>query len=173
MLRSIPVLNAQVLFFHFASLISATPLHLIPATHLNLVTSSTATLPFVNATFVVDNTCFEHRSNLYPAKYLDCVAAIDNMSRGKATQPCTFSRGRPADVKLPKNFSSGSCLVTLDMVYDDQIDTVTFSDIRDRALALAFQCTRNPIHDNGGVAPVGPMEILYITIIGLELTSVS
>ena len=87
------------------------------------------------------------------------------MSTGSDTLTYTFGRGR-ATYKLPKTFHSGTCSVTLDMVYDDQRERLTLAVVQDVALRLALRCATGPIFNLGGVAAVSPKKLLHVTIIG-------
>lgn len=89
-----------------------------------------------------------------------------DMNTGSDTQIYTFGRGSPVTYKLPKTFYSGTCSVTLDMVYDDQRERLTMPVIQDVALRLALRCATGPTFNLGGVAAVSSKNLLHVTIIG-------
>ena len=83
-------------------------------------------------------------------------------------QDYSFGRGDDATYKLPRTFYRGTCLINLDMIYDDQTDSLTLREVREAALDLARQCTNGHVFNVGGSKAVEPRKVLYITILGLE-----
>ena len=118
--------------------------------------------------------CFMPRPDRIPTIYLDCHAALDELetSRG-GRRSYIFGRGDRATYKLPKTFHSGTCALTLDMVYDDQTARLTFREIANTASNLIVRCTTGAIFKYGGSIAVGPSNVLYITVIGTAVSSTS
>ena len=160
------MLSAHALLYTLITSIFATPLILSPPTLLNLPSSNPTTLSLVNTTLHADFHCFEERSDRRPTDYQDCENAITEMHRSTDHRRYTFGRGSSATYKLPRTFQSGTCVITLDMVYDEQNDKLTFAEVREAALALALRCTSGPVFNVGGVKAVEPKKVLYITILG-------
>ena len=164
MLLTIQAVSAQILLFSLVSLILATPLHLDLPILINL--NSTILSP-VNTAPLNYDPCFEPRSDLFPTNYVDCHAAIREMFRtSDMGRYYTFGRGDGATYKLPKTFSSGSCIVNLDMIYDEQTDRLTIPEVRQAALDLAAQCTTGTDFNLGGIEAVKPRNVLCVTIFG-------
>ena len=81
----------------------------------------------------------------------------------------TFGRGpRSSGVtyRLPKTFHVRTCVLTLDMVHEDQRDRLSFFQVRETALNLAVQCTNGVYFRVGGIQAVEPRNVLFITIFG-------
>ena len=168
-MRSIlALLSAQALFLNLVPPIFAVPLelHLPPLLHSAALNSTT--LPLVNTTNPGPSACFEPLPGRLPANYEDCVAAISSMRNIRDTRIYTFGRGSRATYTLPRNFHRGTCLLTLDMVYEEQTDRMSFSDIRQAALLLALRCTGTPSFRWGGIRAVPPNNILWITMLGVD-----
>lgn len=87
---------------------------------------------------------------------------------GSDTRIYTFGRGSGVNYKLPKSFESGTCSVTLDMIYDDDRDMLTLPVVQDIANTLALRCATGPVFNLGGIAAVGPANVLYITMMGIK-----
>ena len=68
--------------------------------------------------------------------------------------------------RLPKTFRVRTCIITLDMVYEEQQDRLSFFAIREAALDLAVQCTSGPVFEVGGIQSVEPRHLLFITMFG-------
>ena len=114
------------------------------------------------------------RSDRHPTTYRDCQAALDEMEAGqRGRRSYLFGRGDRATYKLPKTFISGTCALTLDMVYDDQIARLTVLEIGNTAHDIIARCTTGAVFNVGGSAAVGPSNVLYITILGVALSSTS
>ena len=160
------MLSAYALLFNLITSIFATPLLLSPPTLFNLPSLNPTTLSSVNTTLHDDFHCFEQRSDRRPTDYQDCENAITEMHRSTDHRRYIFGRGRSATYKLPRTFQSGTCVINLDMVYDEDNDKLTFLEVRGAALALALRCTSGPIFRVGGVKAVEPKKVLYITILG-------
>ena len=84
-----------------------------------------------------------------------------------------FGRGERATYKLPKMFRSGTCVLNLDMVYEDQVDRLSLIQVREAALDLALRCTSGHLFNSGGILAVEPNNILYITIFGTTRMAIS
>ncbi|KAF6227480.1 hypothetical protein HO133_008924 [Letharia lupina] len=167
------VLSAQILLFYLAPVILASPLQPHLPTLFNSVTLNPPTLSIINTTFLDDNPCLYPSPVRLPTTYHDCAAAAMQITKGSVMEHYTFGRGRHATYKLPKTFHSGTCVVNLDMVYDDQEDTMTLLEIQGAAFALAIQCTAGAVFNLGGIEAVGPKKQLYVTIVGVMAQSTS
>lgn len=173
MLPILAVLSAQILIFQLAPSILANPLQRnLPALIDSALLNST-TLPIVNPSLFDRDPCFFPRSDRPPTNYPDCALAAVRMHAGTDTGVYTFGRGSRATYKLPKTFFSGTCVVNLDMVYDDQLDRLTFETIRETVLTLALRCTAGTVFNRGGVAAVGPKNVLHVTILGSQAEGTS
>ncbi len=110
--------------------------------------------------------CFEPKPDRLPARYQDCESAAMKMHSVADTRRYIFGRGSFATYKLPRTFSHGTCVVNLDMVYEEETDILTFVEVRSAVLLLARSCTLGPVFHVGGVAAVGPANALFVTIFG-------
>ena len=161
------------MFMYLATSTFATPLQLEgPNPILQLVPLNSSNLRTIDSPSV--SPCFMPRPDRLPAIYLDCHAALDEMEtsrRGRTSY--IFGRGDRVTYKLPKTFHSGTCVLTLDMVYDDQTARLTIRDVANTASNLIVRCTTGAIFKYGGSIAVGPSNVLYITIIGTAVSSTS
>lgn len=175
MLPILAVLSTQIVFFHLAPSIFATPLQPGLPTLFNSALLNASTLQTIN-TALPDNEhpCFHPGSDRLPTNYLDCTSAsLEILKGGRDTRLYTFGRGGRATYKLPKTFFSGTCVINLDMVYDEQTDKMTLLEVQQAALGLALRCTTSTVYKMGGVAAVGPRNVLYVTIIGVAARDTS
>ena len=168
MLPILAVLGTQILIFQLAPSILANPLQLNLPTLIDSALLNSTTLPTVNTTILDGETCFHPRSDRHPTNYPDCAMAAIDMHKGSDMRVYTFGRGRRATYKLPRTFFGGTCVVNLDMVYDDQSDRLTFEVVRETIFTLALRCTTGPVFKQGGSVAVGPKNVLHVTIIGRE-----
>lgn len=90
------------------------------------------------------------------------------MDKGRDMRSYIFGRDSTATFQLPKTYYSGTCVLNLDMVYDDQMDRLFILEIMEAAFALALRCATGTEFNRGGVAIVGLKKVLHITIIGTE-----
>lgn len=163
MLSGLAALGAQTLLLHLAQSTFATPLQLYTPTLIHPAFSNSTALPTNSF-----HSCFDPQPGRLTAKYRDCETATLEINKGKDKQRYIFGRGSLATYKLPKTFSSGTCVVNLDMVYNDQMDSLTILEIQEAAFDLALRCATGTTFNQGGVAAVGPSEVLYITILGTK-----
>lgn len=167
MLPILAVLTTQILLFHLAPSIFATPLHLDLSILFNSALLNSTSLPIINTTSPNDvHLCFDPRPDRLPTRYSDCESAVSEINTGTDMRLYTFGRGSRATYKLPRTFHSGTCVINLDMVYDDQTDKLTLPEVQQAALALALRCATGTVFNTGGVTAVGGRKVLQITIIG-------
>ena len=172
MLRTLTALSAQLLILCLLSSIHAFPFQPNAPTSLSLVTLN-STILSSSSPIVNEHPCFGDQDHRPPTNLNDCSQAISAIHRSTDSRRYTFSRGRQAQYPLPKSYSSGTCQITLDMIYDEQVDRLTFPQIQHAALILATRCTDGPIYRAGGVGSVGPDHVMYITILGMKALDVS
>ena len=93
------------------------------------------------------------------------------MHHGSDMRVYTFGRGpRSSGVtyRLPKTFRVRTCVLTLDMVYEDQKERLSFFQVHEAALNLAQQCTTGIWFHFGGILAVEPNNVLFITMFGVN-----
>ena len=170
MLPIVAVLSTQIIFFHLAPSIFATPLQPGLPTLFNSALRNASTLQITNPAFPNNEySCFNPEPGHLPTNILDCQSASFEILKGRrVTWDYTFSRGDRGNFKLPAFFRSGTCLISLDMLYDDQMDRLTVLEVQETALNLALRCTNSPDFKTGGIVAMGPKNVLYITIIGVQ-----
>ena len=163
------------MFMFLANSIFATPLQLErPNSILQLVPLNSTNLPTIDSSSLNEDPCFIPRFDRLPTTYGDCVAALDEMKGGRSgSTSFLFGRGDLVTYKLPRTFFSGTCALNLDMVYDDQTARLTILQVGNAALNVIRRCTSGPVFNRGGSIVVGPSNVLYVTIIGVEKSSTS
>ena len=165
----IAVLSAQLVVLSHLSSTFANPLQYNLPTLLTPEPQNSTILPLHNMTAHNESPCFSPSTERLPVDYPDCEAAVNEMHKGSDMRVYTFGRGpRSTGVtyRLPKTFRVRSCVLTLDMVYEDQMDRLSFFQVREVALNLALQCTMGLYFKVGGVQSVEPRNVLFITIFG-------
>lgn len=161
------LLSTEILLFNLAPFIFASSLHLDLPTLSNSALQNASTLQIINTTFSNhESPCFDPAPARLPITYSDCISASLKLLLKGADIQYTFGRGGRVTYKLPKTFFSGTCVINLDMVFDEQTDKLTLLEVQQAALDLARRCTTGTDFRTGGVAAVGPKNVLYITIIG-------
>ena len=168
MLPALAMAGAQILLLEFAQTILASPLQLNLPTLLDSALLNPINPPIINMSSLGEALCFDPSPSHIPTNYRDCALAASEIARASDTRIYTFGRGSGDGItyKLPKTFESGTCSITLDMVYDDQRDRLTLATIQDAARRLALVCTTGPVFTVGGLSAVGPTRVLYVTILG-------
>ena len=166
MLPTLVLLSAQIILLQLAPATLATPLQLDLPILFDSTLLNTTILPTVNTIVHEEYSCFNPVPDRLPTNYADCTMAAIEMHKGTEKRFYIFGRGIYATYQLPKTFFSGTCVLTLDMVYDDQLDSLTFDVIRDTIFGLALRCATGPVFDSGGIAAVGPRNVLHVTIFG-------
>ena len=129
-------------------------------------------LPHLNMTALDESPCFFPSPERLPPRYQDCEAAVDEIHTGDM-RIYTFGRGPGVTYQLPKTFHVLTCVITLDMVYEDQRDRLSIMQVREAALDLAVQCTNGYYFKVGGVLSVEPKNVLFITIFGAPSRGIS
>ncbi|KAL8964855.1 MAG: hypothetical protein Q9197_006776 [Variospora fuerteventurae] len=108
------------------------------------------------------------RPQPHPTIYKDCFDVIrDMVGHDKTHAPTLFSRKPDLGFKLPYSWKSRSCLLRLDMHSDDDEDSVPFFKIAVEAGVVNAACVAHPPH-LGGTLPVGPKQVMNVSIYGLE-----
>lgn len=165
----IAVLSAQLVVLSHLPSTFANPLQYNLPTLLTPEPQNSTMLPLLNMTAHNESPCFLPSVERLPVNYQDCEAAVDEMHHGSDMRVYTFGRGpRSSGVtyRLPKTFCVGTCVLTLDMVYEEQMDRLSFFQVNEVALNLALQCTNGHYFNVGGVESVEPRNVLFITIFG-------
>lgn len=165
------------LFLTLTSCILASPLQRASPFLLSTAINNSTSLSVVNVTSpdVGPENCFEPNPNYLPTNYRDCESAMLQLNPHGTVSELIFSRMSLANgYKLPRFFRSGTCVLYLDMVYDDDFDTMTLGDVATIASQLALQCTVT-VSSNalGGVARVGPKQLMCVELMGTRERTVS
>ena len=124
----------------------------------------------LNATVTTEN-CFDKSlaSRLFPAQHTDCANAVKNIlhvaKRNFAFY--TFARdGRPA-FKLPWTARHGTCIVSLDVVGDEDREYMTPWKVYAAAMGLANVCV-NGQNVLGGKLAFEPNNVLVLMVFGRQ-----
>ena len=106
----------------------------------------------------------------------DCEAALDSWVRGESLiQPRTFGRSPSGiyDVLLPLEKVSGSCLFYMNMINEDDEDTLTLAEIYAELLGpdgLMKNCLgQKRLPAIGGRMSLGPKGVLKVMITGAAM----
>ena len=168
------LVRTQIFMFLAISAL-ATPLQLErPDPILQLVPLNFSNPQTINSSSLNEGPCFMPRGDRFPAASYDCYAALSELIAGhRGRTSYIFGRGDGVTYKLPKSFYSGTCTLTLDMVYDDQTATLTVSEVADTAYDLIELCTTGRVFKYGGSIAVRPSNVLYVTIVGARVSSTS
>ena len=113
--------------------------------------------------------CFLPEVGRVPPRYEDCETAVFEMDSDiplTSAQPVIFSRRSDAVFKLPKAYSSGTCVLYLDMVDDEAQDAVPTGDVLLGGIYLATKCAGANEPRLGGVISVGSRNLLHMVIFG-------
>ncbi|CAF9915278.1 MAG: hypothetical protein HETSPECPRED_002348 [Heterodermia speciosa] len=134
-------------------------------------------IPLVLFALIITVTCDDKiscwgggpRSKLRPTTFKACRAVIKWLgSHDKEQGPITFSRRPGVGYRVPDQWLSGNCVVSIDMHSDDDVDTLSFREIAVEAYTIALGCVISPPH-LGGDGHVGPKGVMNVTILGVDL----
>ena len=150
-----------VSFTHTVPIEPITPKTLEPS----LLTTNASSLMLFSAFQCFDPT-FPPPALSYPIRYPGCLDAADEilLSRRKNV-PLTFSRSENADIQLPWRIHGGNCLMSLDVLNNDDEEVMSIQDANEIATALCRVCVRG-YYRYGGTTPVGPRRVVHISVYG-------
>lgn len=127
-------------------------------------------IPVVNTTNVSDPyECFSlppHGQELYPTNLRDCVnAAQDLIQNREPYRLVAFARNARAGYRLPKVVRDGTCVISVDVLDDDDTDILTPWHVYTTAVNFAQRCTQRP-YILGGRMTVAPKRVVNIVMFG-------
>lgn len=106
------------------------------------------------------------RSGLYPAREQDCLnAAKELFFSADAFRPVTFARRKKVGSRLPKVFRNGTCVISIDVMNDDDSDFFKPWLVYNTARELAHRCTQGAFRF-GGRTMTGPKMVVDILVFG-------
>lgn len=158
----------------FVSSTFATPLQLATASLLpaSSIDSTSAPALTVSNGFKCFDPSFPPPGPLYRIQYSGCVDAADRMlTNVRGDVPLLFSRSEKADIQLPWRARSGNCMMTLNVLNEDEEDIMYIRNAYEVALTLCRMCVGG-YYRYGGETPVGPREVVYISVYGTTPTAV-
>ena len=134
----------------------------------NTFSSDTPSLSIVN---VETDDCFNptasHRE-LYPVRFYDCNRALHELYNFQNPfRRVTFARRYNVAFKLPRVFRDGSCVISIDVVNDEDRDKFKPIEAYYKARGLAFRCTEGPVRF-GGRAKAGPLKVVNVMVSGRQ-----
>ena len=101
-----------------------------------------------------------------PIHYSECIQAANRMLLNvRRDVPLIFSRKEDADIQLPWRLRSGNCLMSLDVLREDDEDIMCVRDAHESALTLCRMCVGG-YYRHGGSTPVGRRGVVYISVYG-------
>ena len=116
-----------------------------------------------------DEDCFNAAADprLIPAQVNDCYqAALLFRQKGSLTRPLVFTRKPTRSVfPLPQVLRAGTCVISVDVVNDDDEDEFTLEVANNGALGIAMDCVWGSSHV-GGKKFVGPKKVVYVMVFG-------
>ena len=120
--------------------------------------------------------CFEPRAGRSPIDERDCHLAAHEMNKDFDSYPdyIIFGRQPSAQLKLPKSYHAGSCMIYLDMVLDEDQDSIPSIEVTDDTVSLIGECVGGPDWPPdkphlAGVIGVGKRQLLYVVVQGRDL----
>jgi len=157
------------LVFTLLSSINASPMQLASPILLGTSLNNNTNLSVFNSTTlqIGPENCFEPKPGRIVTNYRDCEQAAIQFNPESIVAQLIFSRGPSAQYKLPRSFRAGTCVMYLDMPFDEDYDTLTLPDIALVAGKLAMECTaQGSSNAFGGIAAVGPKKLLHVEFFG-------
>lgn len=114
--------------------------------------------------------CFDPslEPRLQPASFQDCLEAVKGVLQGveRPERRVYFARTGRATYKLPVNFRSATCVISLDVTNDDDRDQFQPIIVYDVAMMLISQCVESPYYRLGGKRTVGPKSLVNLMVFG-------
>ncbi|KAI4180001.1 MAG: hypothetical protein L6R41_007521 [Letrouitia leprolyta] len=108
-----------------------------------------------------------HGIRLKPIHYTDCIEAAERVTwGGKAGAPMQFSRNSKIGMEVPEHWSYGNCVIRIDMKNPDDVDTFPLNDVANAASLIAQRCSRSGTPGLGGLAAIGPKQVVVIFVFG-------
>jgi hypothetical protein len=130
----------------------------------------------LEAVFIVNSTsiseyddCFDPpapRTGLYPTNLEDCSNAAQGLIQDREPfRPIIFARKGIAGYRLPKVVRNGTCVISIDVLNDNDKDTFTLWKAYTAAIDIARRCTQGP-YTLGGRTTVGPKNVVNVVVFG-------
>ena len=160
------------LIFLIPNPIVASPLQLASPVLIGTSLNNSTSLTILNSTVLQTNSakCFGAQDVDLPVKNRHCKSAAMQLNYDHHTRPYIFSRSPEAQYRLPRFFQSDECAMYLDMISEDDFDTMTLPDIEAVADSLISQCVvAGHAYQFGGLATVGPKHLLHVMFYGREV----
>ncbi|KAL6716026.1 hypothetical protein ACLMJK_006988 [Lecanora helva] len=115
-------------------------------------------------------TCWQQQPpghhQLWPTIFRDCKASIAQIPlSGSGRKPLVFSHNPDIGFEVPHSWQSGNCVVEIDVVEDDVVETTSFENVVEEATRLAKSCVIAKPH-LGGKVYVGKEGGLQIWVFG-------
>lgn len=118
-----------------------------------------------------DSDCFNPaipREGLYPARTEDCFnAAKDLFAVRDPFRAITFARRPRVGFQLPKVFRSGTCVISIDVMNDDDKDVFKPWLVYITAREIASRCTEGAFRF-GGRTMTGPKMVVDVLVFGRD-----
>ena len=113
--------------------------------------------------------CFDQptpRRGLHPAKVLDCYNALNELFSLKyAFRPTTFARRPEVGFRLPRVVRNGTCVISIDVLDDDDADTFEPLIVYTTASEITLRCTQGDFR-LGGRTLTGPRGVVDVLVFG-------
>lgn len=131
--------------------------------------NSTTSLSNLSASNDEYDDCFDPRASrrgLYPTNIRDCFnAARYIVQHIEPFRPVSFARRQGVGFKLPRVVRSKTCVISIDVMQDDEEDVFVPLLVFSAATDLASRCTQG-MFDLGGRTTVGPRKVVNVVILG-------
>ena len=133
------------------------------------ITTAAAATPIIRTGIP---TCWEDHTRFTPVTFRDCVSVINReiIKDHDPNKPLKFSKDPSVhpDIQLPKYWvrDGVNCGIAVDLASESEgYDVTTLRDIKDAALAIAYECVIKPPHA-GGFVELGRHRKLGVLISG-------
>ena len=143
----------------------------IQSNSLNLSNTSFSHAPVLNdlPKNEEDDICFNPatpRAGLYPAKQEDCLNAVKELFDIRDPfRPITLTRNYGVGFKLPEVVQNGSCVISIDVMNDEDSDYFEPYLVYSTAGEMALRCTQDGFRF-GGRAKAGPKKVVDVLVCG-------
>lgn len=125
-----------------------------------------------NSSINRDDGCFDAASEprLIPAQINDCLQATQQiLQRGSLTRAIIMARKLASgSFQLPQVFRHGTCVISVDVAQDEDIDRFPVLTVYKAALELSMNCVWESTHVGGKIF-VGPKKLVYVQVFGRTL----
>lgn len=131
--------------------------------HLALVCLQLCTLAYTLECYIAPSSDAASPS---PTTFHACYQIVKFLVRHERIDiPIDFSRRQGVGYLVPAQWTAGNCIISIDMLSDDDVETASFSDIAHEAGLVVLGCVVHPPH-LGGTQWVGERRVMQVSVFG-------